>query len=102
MNREQMVEKAARAMLADDIAAGYASDGWDEGADRNWLLGNARAVLDAVLPQVSTVAELEALHLPAQSVLVDTGGMALIAELVEEFDFRHGPLTVVWQPEVTA
>lgn len=65
----------------------------------------ARAVLDAILPQVTTVAELEAL--PSGSLLVTPNGEPvrhLYAHWQTERAWleTYGTLTLVWQPEVTA
>lgn len=100
MNREQMVEKAAEA-----ISQTYEPGGPTTAEDKS----AARAVLDSVLPQVTTVAELEAL--PWGSVLLSQYGVAYIW-YADENRFRvgnyrftpfdalaDGSLTVVWQPE---
>lgn len=113
MNREQMIEKAARAILADEIEHGDAAEGWDDGANQEWLKRNARAALNAVMPQVTTVEQLRRLSRWSWLVAevlggcawvfrwngvdlrsIDSGERREITWLVE----RYGPLTVVWSP----
>ena len=60
----QVIEYAAKAILAADIKNGYASDSWDNGADKEWLKSNAAAALAAVLPAL--VVEFRATALEAQ------------------------------------
>ena len=98
MNREQMIEKAGRA-----ISEHYGWEGYGGAGER---------VLDAILPQVSTVEELEALpshtalmgewlgvpsfyywH-PKSRRIVGYSGDPYWPEVV----LAVGPLTVVWQP----
>ena len=91
MNRDEMIKRATLAMYNGDqrLAERYAGDG--------------RKVVDAILPQVTTVEELEAL--PGKSLLYGTasGSAEWVVwqpswqdpqELLEMF----GPLTVVWTP----
>ena len=110
MNREQQTEKAAEALAS---AGGQLQD------SAYWL-PEARAVLDAILPQVTTVAELEALparsllkgandgdvwqcsgyrqrigHSPWDCLSEDGTAGGYTAETVID---RSAPLTVVWQP----
>ncbi len=108
-----MVETAAKAGWdADTQEHGLSSAyGWREpGGDvlNDSYRAQARAMLDAILPQVTTVAELEALALgsivvsyngyPFERGLDD--GMCLNGEYqgtVGQFG-SFFPLTVVWQP----
>jgi hypothetical protein len=104
-SREQMVEKVWQSITAHNL------DAWAAAED----------AVDAILPQVTTVAELEAL--PYGAVLVAATGDAYTwlssisvsindeghvswdsAEtLIERAeDDAEGPMTVVWQPEVTS
>lgn len=54
-----------------------------------------KGLLDAILPQVSTVEELEAL--PDGLLLMSDTGVTVRTPCLP-FSLRHGPLTVVWQP----
>lgn len=116
MNREQMVETAAKASWdADTEAHGLSrAYGWQPpGGDalNDGYRKQARIMLDAILPQVSTVAELEAL--PQGTVLMGMAhehgprfarwwgdAAAINGTKWEGVDLLHyyGPLTVVWQP----
>lgn len=89
----------------DDQIAAAAAALDSELADRSIWLGDvltiAASVVDAVLPQIHTVAELDALYQAAsrRTLLVDRDGephrlSTVSAHVVEMF----GPLTVVWQP----
>jgi hypothetical protein len=82
VNREQMVE-AIHAKVYDATIV------------------EARAALDAILPQVTTVAELEALHDEAGLLTGDgrfyRAYMARLAPLHQDAHLTF-PLTVVWQP----
>ena len=97
MNREQMIEKAAEALLA-------ACGACDDAEGRADHFRDARAVLDAILPQVRSVEELEAL--PVETVVVDTYGRAFTryqgwwdySEEMYKPSELIPPLTVVWQP----
>ena len=111
MNRDKLVEQAAQAL----------SD-WDAdlvmGAEDNPLhdendLDAVRAVLNTVLPQVTTVAELEAL--PLGSIVVSHNGYPFERSFDNEMsvggEFKgsvtdivntFAPLTVVWTPEESA
>lgn len=95
MNREQMVSAAAEVM-------------WDNNPEEVDTMTTARLVLDAVLPQVSTVAELEAL--PVGALVVASDGESWKLESGEWWEHSRlvaasasylatlTPLTVVWQP----
>jgi hypothetical protein len=107
MNREQMVEKAASLIIA---------------SDQTLLVPNmahfnrlANAILDAILPQVTTVEELEALdgdvvlvsesgatwrtyRLRSGTVLLSPGNQKTPRFHPEVVLSDQGPLTVVWQP----
>jgi hypothetical protein len=119
MNRQQMVEKAARAEHQHGLDVGSEHAAWDGLREvvREQYRGNARAILDAVLPQLSTVAELETL--PQAAVLIGKDGMAITVglggkdmETVRCYRYANGrreysarrvmheysALTVVWQP----
>jgi hypothetical protein len=104
VNRQQMVEKAARAF---DATPTETYDMTHEDM--------AVTVLDAILPQVTTATKLEAL--PVGAVVVDGRGEAWKnrsdidgkwygTDLDECKPARlvrlYGPLTVVWMPEATA
>lgn len=100
MNREQMFEKAWRVWCDS-----YSKTGLN---DRDRL----DLILDAILPQVTTVAELEALH--SDAILIDREGDAWWAEpephrwwsgtaergwpSVDVISDR-APLTLVWTPD---
>lgn len=111
-SRADMVRKGTAALA--DVNADF--EPYRDGTPDGNAVDYATAVLDAVLPQVSTVAELEAL--PVGTLLVSPVG-----ELVNVLDWdgskryhsldgltvgwaeaamdrwgSFGPLTVVWQP----
>jgi hypothetical protein len=107
VNREQMVEKAARTLWegnAPEILP------WCDLREipKQAYRADARFVLDAVLPQVSTAAELAALA-PGSIVVSHNGypfevtreGLAVGGEDAGTFAFvaeTFAPLTVAWQP----
>ena len=94
-----MIEKAAVAITnyLDPVREKKHNGQWDE-----FDYGQAQAVVDAILPQITTVEELDDLYLSGdrRTVLIDSRGyphrIGLIAAEVVE---RYGPLTVVWRPE---
>ena len=100
--REQLLEKAAVAWHDSTCPEGDECRSRDLHSRSNAIIiGFLGNVLDAVLPQITTVAELEAL--PDRTLLVAADGFCL-----RWFDFMtsglnlladHGPLTVIWQPE---
>ena len=106
MTREQMVEKAR-----DEISAWENECGCPIPGDLAESIG--RSVLDAILPQISTVAELESLPwdsvvhgLPHGDVWQSSGrGWDCLSEDGSAGTYfsasvaRQAPLTVVWQPE---
>ncbi len=113
MNREQMIEKAAQVLWE----AAWPNTSWDLATedDRGPHLDDASDLVDAILPQVTTVAELEALS--NYSFVVGEDGPYMVRHLGSTYlqqkfgegwdcepkdALAHGPLTVVWQPEVTA
>lgn len=49
LGSDEMRVTVARAILAGDIARGYAADEWGDGADEPWLIGNATDALAAVV-----------------------------------------------------
>ena len=86
MNRDALVEKVWQSITANSL------DAW----------AAASEIVDAILPQVTTVEELDALYESADrsTLLIDNHGRPhrigfIAAEVVE----NHGPLTVVWRPE---
>lgn len=86
MNRAEMVEKYVDLIEGSPFGASYRDD--------------AVAFLDAILPQVSTVEELEAL--PDGSLLVsEVGPVQWYGDNSADVIFRAfgSPLTVVWRPE---
>jgi hypothetical protein len=111
--REQMVEKAARASHQYGFDCGGVYADWDDlsGTVQQQYRADAAAVLDAVLPQVSTVEELEAL--PAGAKVLDTAGDVYWKLSTGRFRDLRGnddgaehvtffaPLTVVWTPPTT-
>lgn len=116
--REQLIEKAARASHQEGLSSGTEYAAWDALRDRvrREYRENAAAVVDAILPQVTTVEELEAL--PLNTKVIDAGGEAwaryyLAAKGPRPLRWRNsrggygrtsidiarcGPLTVVYQP----
>lgn len=88
MNREQMVKRMYDAIQA---APWTSSD-----------MEDAAAYLDAVLPQVTTVAELRALPHNAVVMAPRSGVCMREWEAIENGWPGSPALTVVWQPEVTA
>lgn len=99
MNREQLVEAAAKAIRSVGDFGPFAPN--------DYARAEAEAVLDAILPQVTTVAERAAL--PVGAVVRSTAGT-----IAARFDAERGvvfgmsqpfswatlqlPLTVLWQP----
>ena len=84
---------AAAAALDEALAS---RDLWLDG-----LLPDAEAIVDAVLPQIHTVEQLDTLYQAAsrRTLLVDRYGephrlSTVSAHVVELF----GPMTIVWQP----
>jgi len=106
MKREQIVGKVANALCAYVTA----NAGTDLDYQPEEFTGEAAALLDVVLPQVTTVAELEAL--PMHTVLIGTDGY-VYSPRRNEFSCltletsanpeivldKFGPLTIVWRPE---
>lgn len=106
MNRDALIEKAAWAV--------HRASGCDGCPPCDEDRQGARDALDAILPQVTTAAELEAL--PTGTLLVERSGNVLCRHpcsngspaylltnpsplIAPEFVL---PLTVFWQPEVSA
>lgn len=112
MNRAELVEKAARASHRQGLECGGEYAEWDALREitRREYRENAEAVVDALLPQVSTVEELEALD--DRSVLVfEAPNYNLVLRFAngrlradswvgsfEQAIAELGPLTVVWSP----
>ena len=112
MNRDQTIKKAANVLpyhWRTDAPGGTCSCGHQTPLGRSCSEHVARVIPDAILPQVSTVEELEAL--PVGAVVVAPSGAAY--ELRPpgtwyglngwQMNARHllpgrSPLTVVWQP----
>jgi hypothetical protein len=119
--REQMVEKVARVIAelepgedwpSNDALGGHWALGTRDDEFRHAALDQARSILDAVLPQVSTVDELEAL--PESAVIVDQIGVlwwrghdsqhwwGMTHKGWSHADLlQRGSLTVVWTPPTT-
>lgn len=116
MNREALVERAAKAAWDADTEREGLSCYYDWQAPGGDVLNDgyrerARVILDAILPQVSTVAELEALpntallksitgevwqkSLPGWDCLSEDGTAGLYSS---EAVASRGPLTIVWSP----
>ena len=114
VNRETLVEKAALASHRWGLECGGEYAEWDalrESVRRDYR-SEAADVVDALLPQVTTVEELEAL--PSHTVIVTPEGgplekmqtkwlhmgalWASTAAEVVECSRERGPLTVVWKP----
>ena len=111
-----MVEQAAKAIHATDRRDKYTPIDWDE-ANKDRYRIRAAAALNALLPQVTTVAELEAL--PFRTTVLDSDGdpwqryyLATSGPRplrwrsakgtygkTSEWLAKAGPLTVVWTPE---
>ena len=87
MSRQRLIDKATDVVKAHQGRVTYARV--------------AEAVLDAVMPQITTADDLRAL--PYETLLVDFDGGAP-ARWTEHTDaddlMRHGPMVVVWQPDV--
>jgi hypothetical protein len=128
MNREQMIEKAAKLIWLEEIGdvvvlklleeigdvvvlkLAEVDQWWETTAHADRHRAVARQVLDAILPQVTTVEELEAL--PDGSVLADNLGAMLWRRRLQLLRDIGGngydrepndvlidnPLTVVWTP----
>jgi hypothetical protein len=95
--RADMIETAARALCAQD------SEDWEE-VQQHAYREDAAAVLDAVLPQITTVEQLRAL--PKRTWLLtaidDTPHLLLRGAMddkhLESYLSVYGPLTVWQQP----
>ena len=109
MNREQLVEMVAETIYADDASLVFdpdaAADLAGAASDTAAIYrSNAAAVIDVLLPLVTTVDEVTAL--PHRTVLVSAEGeifhwswrMPMNLRLVAEAMLESGPLTIVWQP----
>lgn len=95
MNRDELVEKAADVLHGGvsrmDIRACPMRSCRDEHRAR------AEDVLDALLPQVSTVEELA--ELPWNAVVATADGHTYRAESpLMAYVLQRGPVTVVWSP----
>lgn len=108
MNREQMIKRGGNALSRFGVSH-YPN-----------ALNMAQVVIDAILPQVTTVAELEAL--PDHTAIANSGDLwqigysLLVGRMVRNiagsqsfstagfaaFMESNAPLTVVWAPEVTS
>jgi hypothetical protein len=97
--REQMIETVARAL------AGLAS----EDSELDWpaeaFMREAAVVLDAVLPQITTIEQLKALP-GAWYLLGELDGrpycfvrMGIETSMLARYLERFGPFTVVWRPD---
>lgn len=88
MNREQLIREVQRAA------------GFDEHDELTLNLVQARIILDTILPQVTTVEELEAVPRGAVLLDCDSEPMHKISRftLTEEAIEDTAPLTVVWTP----
>lgn len=113
MNREQMIEKGVLATLVetDEEESLAQTLGFDENYARKVVVP---MIIDAILPQVTTVEELEALpigtallaEMMACSVAYDHGRSARLFAFTNgrhEYSANRmlrefGPLTVVWTP----
>lgn len=98
MNRAELVEKAAVviANYLDPVREKKRNGQYDE-----FDYGQASAVVDALLPLMTTVEELDRMYETddRRTVLMDTRGDAhrlawVSAEVLE----LYGPLTIVWRP----
>lgn len=95
MSREEMIEKAARAIATSQ----YGESVLDIEAARTTWIAAATCALDAILPQVTTVEELKAVRIG--SVLMTEGGHCFRWDAPRKVSMVlkvYGPLTVVWQP----
>lgn len=93
-HRERLIETARQAVNCHDQHI-------QEDAPPGYEREIAEAVVDAVLPQIHTVAELDALYQSAsrETVLVDSHGTThRLATVSAEAVELHGPLTIVWRP----
>lgn len=109
MNREQMVINILAMHRRMNPPGGKCLCGHETPLGRLTTEHVARAVLDAILPQVTTVAELEALSMGSR--LVDANGDVyrpsgsglILSEsgTLIRIERALTPLTVVWQPEVS-
>jgi hypothetical protein len=88
MNREQMIERVVTVMLTPYIEEDQTPHKFDYEI--------AKAILDAILPLITTVEELEAL--PVGTKLIDSIGGTWTTHEVFSHIKEHLPLTVVWRP----
>lgn len=100
MNREQMIEKVATAIAWEPSVHYPDALQLRMHVDEDLAAEIAAEIIDAILPQVTTVEELEAL--PDSSLLVTDDGYVLqhFADQDPDVILRAfgTPLTVVWQP----
>ena len=109
--REQMIEKALGPLMKEQ-SGGLCVPGVRcftcdcGGSVEGYARSHVEIVLDAVLPQVSTLDQLRAL--PAVAVVVTPGGAArTVMQLLQALDMglswptNHFPLAVVWTPPIT-
>ena len=98
MNREAMVDRA------DEVLTWIAEDN----CEPTWgIREKAEKIVDAILPQVSTVEELEAL--PTRALVLkdfgsyaqteEAGSLARAVRTLGHVFLPTKPMTVVWRPE---
>lgn len=93
-HRQQLIETARQAVISHDQHI-------QEDAPAGYEREIAEAVVDAVLPQIHTVAELDALYerAPRRTGQLDQrGDTHLLATVSGSAVELSGPLTIVWQP----
>jgi hypothetical protein len=100
VTRYELIEKAAEQIWREDMGSIWPLPMWSSVSNQASYRRQAQAVLDALLPQVTTAEEFTA-RAQKGSVLMGPDGYCLRwdgrrdpSRLLEEY----GPLMVVWQP----
>ena len=94
--RERLIEAALPAYAEKTASGWFWPDDWDA-EDTSFAITVVGAVIDALMPQVTTVEELEALH-PDAVVMRDNGYCCRPAVAKDLLFVDNGPLTVVYRP----
>jgi len=105
VNREQLIEKGALALVGRSVEQGWVAEDLEPVTSlgpqnvRDVMRDIVLEVLDAILPQVTTVAELEALR-PEALLLPEQGGVTVRSRslMARAYVEGGGTLTLIWQP----
>lgn len=95
--RDELIERTADVLSGQPIGHGY----YQSSIGRGEAQEIAVSVVDAVLPQIHTVEELDALRSreSGKTLLIDREGCPYLLKSVSNGVVELiGPLTIVWQP----